>query len=135
MIEVEIRGKLTKEKFLELKNKFEESGKLLETQDREMIRLFGFSDSDENVVTRNLDIRIRVTNGQSEIMVKRNLTGDNTARKEQSFELLNSDIEKAKELVKVFGISDGRWMHRKKSVFSILNSLLNFTAFNFPRPI
>ena len=108
MIEVEIRGKLTKEKFLELKNKFEESGKLLETQDREMIRLFGFSDSDENVVTRNLDIRIRVTNGQSEIMVKRNLTGDNTARKEQSFELLNSDIEKAKELVKVFGISVGR---------------------------
>ena len=35
MIEVEIRGELSKEKFLELKKVFDEKGKLIEIQDRE----------------------------------------------------------------------------------------------------
>ena len=103
MIEVEIRGKLTVEKFEELKTIFQQNGKLIETQDREMIRLFGFADSDENVLKRNMDARIRCTNGKSELMVKRNLSGDNVARKEDSFDLGNMEIERVKELVKVFG--------------------------------
>lgn len=119
MIEVEIRGELTKEQYSLLDEKFNIEGELIEVQDREMIRLFGFSEDEDDIIKRSLDVRIRVTNGRSEIMAKTNLTGDNVARKEQSFDLGEMYLEDVKSLVKVFGFSTGRWMHRKKKVYTV----------------
>lgn len=71
MIEVEIRGELGKEKFEELNNFFSTNGKLLETQDREMILLRDTPGvQTEDPTLRERDIRIRRTNGKTEIMVK-----------------------------------------------------------------
>jgi adenylate cyclase class IV len=119
MIEVEIRGELTKEQHSLLDKKFGIEGKLIEVQDREMVRLFGFSEDEDDIIKRSLDVRVRVTNGHSEIMVKTNITGDNLARREQSFDLGEMDLEEVKSLVKVFGFCEGRWMHRKKKVYMV----------------
>jgi hypothetical protein len=117
MIEVEIRGELTKEKFDELNKFFSENGKLLEVQDREMILLRDTPGYHEDPTLRDVDIRIRRTNGDTEIMVKEKKSKHNVSRSEHSFKLGNILLEDAKRFVKFFGSQKGQWMHRKKSVY------------------
>ncbi len=117
MIEVEIRGELSEEKFVELNNYFSENGKLLETQDREMILLRDMPGYSEDPTQRKVDIRIRKTNGDTEIMIKEMKSENNVARSEKSFQLGQISLEEAKEFVKFFGSQKGQWMHRKKKVY------------------
>lgn len=117
MIEVEIRGELTKEKFDELNDFFNEKGKLLETQDREMILLRDTPRYNDDPTLREVDIRIRRTNGETEVMVKEMKSEHNVARSEHSFPMGNIELEDAKKLVGYFGSHKGQWMHRKKKVY------------------
>lgn len=117
MIEVEIRGELTKEKFEELNKFFSENGKQLETQDREMILLRDTPRYNDDPTLREVDIRIRRTNGETEIMVKEMKSENNVARSEHSFKFGNIEMEEAKKFVKYFGSQNGQWMHRKKNVY------------------
>jgi adenylate cyclase class IV len=120
MIEVEIRGELTKEKFDELNNEFKNNGKLLETQDREMILLRDTPKYNDDPTLREVDIRIRVTNGETELMVKEMKSAGNVGRSELQYLLPGVDMEGAKKLVKFFGSQTGQWMHRKKNVYEYL---------------
>ncbi len=117
MIEVEIRGELTEKEFGELNNFLSEKGKLLEVQDREMILLRDTPGYNEDPTLRDIDIRIRRTNGDTEIMVKEKKSDGNVSRSENSFKLGNIEIEDAKKFVKYFGSQKGQWMHRKKKVY------------------
>jgi adenylate cyclase class IV len=121
MIEIEIRGRLTKEKFLELKDFFNINGKHIESHDREMILLKDYVGYSKNLTERELDIRLRNTNGKCEIMIKRKSDSDNTSRKEISIELADATLDGAKELAKAFGCTKGVWMHRKKDIFEYKN--------------
>jgi adenylate cyclase class IV len=117
MIEVEIRGELSKEKFDELNSYFSENGKVLEDQDREMILLRDTPGYDEDPTQRKVDIRIRKTNGDTEIMVKEMKSENNVARSEKQFKLGQISIEEAKDFVSFFGSHSGQWMHRRKKVY------------------
>jgi hypothetical protein len=117
MIEVEIRGELTKHEFEELNNFLSEKGKLLEVQDREMILLRDTPGYNEDPTLRDVDMRIRRTNGNTEIMVKEKKSEGNVSRSEHSFKLGNLELEDAKRFVKFFGSQKGQWMHRKKKVY------------------
>ncbi len=117
MIEVEIRGRLNDKQFDELTALLEKEGELVEFQDREMILLRGYPGYSEDPTARDVDVRLRNTNGSCEIMVKHKSGEHNVARKEMSLPLGCSDLESAKEAVAALGYRDGIWMHRKKKVF------------------
>ena len=115
MIEVEIRGPLTPEEAQKFKEFLRQHGEHLESQDREMILLFDYPGYADDPNKREVDIRLRTTNGKSEIMVKRKLHEHNAGRSE--FSVPVASMEEAKMLAKAFGCSRGLWMHRKKDVF------------------
>jgi adenylate cyclase class IV len=117
MIEVEVRGGLSKDQFDSLSIFLSENGKLKEIQDREMVLLLDTPGYDMDPTKREVDIRIRKTNGINEIMVKRKLVEGNHARSETSYNLGEMSIEDAQMMVRAFGISRGQWMHRRKSVY------------------
>jgi len=118
MIEVEIRGRLTEEERKKLTAHLEEHGELLQSQDRQMILLRGYEGYSEDPIKREVDVRLRDTNGSCEIMVKRKTADHNVARSELSLGLKCSNLEEAKETIKSLGFSSGLWMHRKKNVYS-----------------
>lgn len=117
MIEVEIRGPLTDEGRRELTELLEAEGELTEVQDRQMILLRGYPGYDKDPNAREVDVRLRDTNGSCEIMVKRKTSDHNVARHEASLPLGCTDLESAKKAVKALGYSEGIWMHRKKRVY------------------
>lgn len=82
-----------------------------------MILLFDTPGYDSDPTKREVDVRIRRTNGKTEIMVKKKASENNVARSEKSFNLGEIDLEDAKMLAKSFGCAKGQWMHRKKSVY------------------
>ena len=117
MIEVEIRGPLTKEEAQKFKEFLRLNGAHIESQDREMILLFDYPGYADDPNKREVDIRLRCTNGKSEIMVKKKLHAHNAGRSEYSVPVASMD--EAKILASAFGCSRGLWMHRKKDVYRV----------------
>lgn len=117
MIEVEIRGRLTDEAFEKLTALLKKEGELLESQDREMILLRGYPGYDKDPTTREVDIRLRNTNGACEVMLKKKTADHNVARHEISLPLKGATLDAAKEVMKALGYAEGIWMHRKKDVY------------------
>lgn len=117
MIEVEIRGQLSKERFDELTNFFAKNAELLETQDREMILLRQVPGYSHSPTERVNDVRLRCTNGETEVMIKTKASEHNTARTELSIPLTRTTLDQAKELARAFGCTEGQWMHRRKKVY------------------
>ena len=115
MIEVEIRGPLTKEEAQKFDEFLRAHGEHVESQDREMILLFDYPGYADDPNKREVDIRLRTTNGSTEIMVKRKLHEHNAGRREYSIAV--SSMDEAKLLAKAFGCSRGLWMYRKKNVY------------------
>ncbi len=118
MIEVEVRGQLTQEEFEHLKAFLTINGILVESHSREMIRLYDYPGFDEDSNKREVDIRLRNTNGDCEIMVKRKAAENNVARHELSLKLRDTDLDTAKAVIKALGYEKGLWMHRIKDIFS-----------------
>ncbi len=79
-IEVELRGPLTPEAYATFRQYLVEHGTLIARQDR---LLLDFSTFTEGVAERTLDVRVRVTNGKVEMVVKRGAFGG-TSREEAS---------------------------------------------------
>ena len=117
MIEVEVRGPLTDEARGKLVDFLDANGELTEDQDREMILLHGYPGYDKDPNARDVDIRLRNTNGSCEIMVKRKTSEHNVARHEASLPLGCTDLVSAKAALKALGYDNGLWMHRKKRVY------------------
>ncbi len=116
MIEVEIRGRLTKEQFLNLKKSFDAEAQHVESHDREMYLLKGYPGYD-HFVERDTDIRLRNTDGQCEIMLKQKVNDDYQSRKEISLQLKDDNLDNAKEIVKALGYTKGLRMNRKKHIY------------------
>lgn len=119
MIEVEIRGRLTREELDRLRSHFAAKGKHIENHVREMIRLYDYPGFDEDPIKREVDIRLRDTNGNCEIIVKKKADENNVARHELSLKLKDTNLDTAKEVVKALGYAKGLWMHRKKDVYEL----------------
>lgn len=117
MYEVEIRGRLSEEQYLELKKYLSRYGKFTEKHNREMLQLFDYPGYDHDPTTRNTDIRLRNTDGFCEIMVKHKASEGNTARKEISLGLKDADLTKAREIAKAFGCKKCRRMIREKEIY------------------
>lgn len=117
MLEVEIRGDLTKEGYAKLKEFLAKNGKHIESHDREMIMLTEISGYSANPVERQVDIRLKNTSGKCEIVIKHKASDDNSTRKEITIPLPGFSLEPAKELAKAFGCTKGVWMHRKKEIY------------------
>lgn len=116
-IEVEIRGSLTKEKYNQLEAFLKNKGSFVESHDREMILLHGYPGFDMNPLKRLVDIRLRNTNGQCEIMIKRTASENNIGRTELSIQPVDNDWENLKELARSFGVAKGTLIHRKKEIY------------------
>lgn len=117
-IEVEIRGRLDDKSYAKLKQFLDKNGRPCASQEREMYLLQDYPGYTSDFVGRPMDIRLRNTNGQCEIMMKCAVEG---AREEVSLELKDSDLEKAKKIMKGLGCTRAIWMHRLKEVYEYKN--------------
>ena len=83
-IEVEIRGILNKDQYDQTKTLFEKLASLKENKSRILIDYSTFLPG-EGIRDRQKDIRVRVTNGVPEIVVKLGSWGGSESRRELSF--------------------------------------------------
>lgn len=114
MIEVEIRGRLTKAQAEKLRRFLRKQGKHITFIKRVQILLTGYPGYHANPNEREVDIRLRETNGKCGIMVKKKAHSHNAGREEHFFKMPDDDLATAKQLVKSFGCSKGLWMYREK---------------------
>lgn len=117
MIEVEMRGRLTKKSRDTLRGFLKKKGVFLERHYREQILLCGYPGYHTDPTKRTVDIRLRDTDGSCEIMIKRMMSAHNAGREEISLPLRDANLKKAKQVVKTLGFSEGLLMRRKKEVY------------------
>lgn len=113
-IEVEIRGNLSDAEYGRVKSFLDEHGSHQESHEREMFLLRDYPGYSSGFVGRETDIRLRETNGACEIMLKQKV---GEAREEVSLQLKDTDLDKAKRVVKALGCKTALWMHRLKEVY------------------
>ena len=121
MTEVEIRGPLTEEKYEELKDFLSKNGEVVKSYEREMYLLRGYPGYDLNPMAREADIRLRRTNDDCEIMLKRKKLDGNRGREEVSLKLADNNLGNAKKILKALGFEGGLKMHRFAEVFNYKN--------------
>ncbi len=114
-IEIEIRGPLSKEKFNSLVSFFDKDGKKLTEKDRVLIDYSTFLES--GVENRNKDIRLRVTNGIPEIIVKLGKWGGTDQRKELSVLTNPNSFDTLVEIFGELGFVKGMLCARKSKVY------------------
>ncbi|MBU0999129.1 hypothetical protein KKG24_02350 [Patescibacteria group bacterium] len=114
-IEIEIRGPLSKEEFDNLVKFFEEKGKKTSEKDRVLIDYSTFLEG--GVEKRKKDIRLRVTNGIPEIIVKVGEWGGTEQRKELSVFTKPGEFDTLVEIFGELGFSKGMLCVRKSKVY------------------
>jgi len=113
-IEIELRGLLTEDTYSKLKNFLEQNGKHIKSFNREMYLFRDYLGYSEDFVGRKLDIRLRNTDGDCEIMLKEDVGG---AREEVALKLVDNDLKKAKRIMRGLGIKEAVWMQRNKEIY------------------
>ena len=114
-IEIEIRGPLSKGEFENLVNFFDSSGKKKSEKDRVLIDFSTFLEG--GVEHRKKDIRLRVTNGIPEIIVKIGEWGGNEQRKELSVFTKQGEFDTLVEIFGELGFGKGMLCVRKSKVY------------------
>ena len=114
-IEIEIRGPLTKEKFNDLVCLFEAKAKKTAEKDRVLIDYSTFLEG--GVENRHKDIRLRVTNGIPEIIVKVGGWGGAEQRKELSVFTKQGEFDTLVDIFGVLGFHKGMLCVRKSKVY------------------
>ncbi|MEX0917427.1 MAG: hypothetical protein WDZ90_02815 [Candidatus Paceibacterota bacterium] len=114
-IEIEIRGPLSKEKFGDLVNLFETKAKKITEKNRVLIDYSTFLEG--GVKNRNKDIRLRVTNGIPEIIVKIGEWGEAEQRKELSVFTKEGEFDTLVEIFGALGFCKGMLCVRKSKVY------------------
>lgn len=117
-IEVEIRGRLDDNGYNDLKVFLDKNGTHQKSEEREMWLLQDYPGYSHDFVGRQVDIRLRNTDGACEIMLKRNL---GQAREEVSLGLKDNNMDTAIKIVKALGCKNAIWMHRKKDIYEYKN--------------
>lgn len=114
-IEIEIRGPLTKEKFDNLVRMFEVKAKKTAEKNRVLIDYSTFLEG--GVENRNKDIRLRVTNGIPEIIVKIGEWGGSEQRKELAVLTRQGEFDTLVEIFGELGFCKGMLCVRKSKVY------------------
>ena len=115
-IEVESRGPLSKERFLELNDFFKQKGKFIESKNRILIAYSIFLPG-QGISDRTKDIRVRVTNGIPEIIIKIGRWGGSESRKEISILAHKGDFDKLVEAFGIMGFEKGMLCVRNTEVY------------------
>ena len=114
-IEIEVRGPLTPEKYAELKTFFDASAKKITEKDRVLIDYSTFLPG--GIREREKDIRLRVTNGVPEIIVKIGSWGGTEKRKELSVTTQPSAFDTLTEIFAALGYEKWVLCVRKSHVY------------------
>lgn len=114
-IEIEIRGPLSKEEFDNLVKLFEAQGEKTSEKDRILIDYSTFLEG--GVENRHKDIRLRVTNGIPEIIVKLGEWGGTEQRKELSVFTKPGEFDTLVEIFGELGFRKGMLCARKSKVY------------------
>ncbi|PIU76359.1 hypothetical protein COX95_02685 [bacterium CG_4_10_14_0_2_um_filter_33_32] len=115
-IEVELRGPLSKEKFLELENFFKNNGNFKSNKERVLIDYSTFL-PEEGIEKRQKDIRLRVTNGVPEIVVKLGNWGGDENREEISVLAKEGNFDNLVKIFGILGLQKGMLCVRKSKVY------------------
>ncbi len=115
-IEVEIRGLLTQEEYSRLNSFFSGNGTPVEEKERTLIDYSTYLPN-EGVRERTKDIRVRVTNGFPEIIVKLGAWGGSESRKELSFKGKENEFETLVEIFGHLGFTKGVLCKRKTKAY------------------
>jgi len=102
-IEIEIRGPLDDESHKKLLNYIDKNGRHLKKQSRFLVDYSTFL---EGIGERKSDIRLRVTNGRIELIVKKGKFGA-SAREEASVFVEGSDLKNAFSFMALLGFKKG----------------------------
>ncbi|MBQ2660132.1 hypothetical protein IJF86_01825 [Candidatus Saccharibacteria bacterium] len=114
-IEVEVSGPLTAEKNAELDAFFRENGKKTNTKHRVLIDYSTFLG--DGVRNREKDIRLRVTNGNPEIIVKLGAWNSNNHRKELSVFTEAGSFDRLVQIYAALGYEKGMLCERITQVY------------------
>ena len=114
-IEIEIRGPLSKEEFDNLVKLFEVEGEKTSEKDRVLIDYSTFLEG--GIEKRKQDIRLRVTNGIPEIIVKVGEWGGTEQRKELSVFTKPGEFDTLVEIFSELGFIKGILCVRKSKVY------------------
>lgn len=106
-IEVEHRGSLTQEKFKKLNNFLKKNGKFLEEKDRFSI-IYSPRGKETFGLGRSLvDLKLRITNKKTELVLKYGKWSGNDSRKEFLFPIESRKFEEAVEFLFILGFYYG----------------------------
>lgn len=114
-IEVESTGPLSKEKFLELTNFFDKNGKKTNVKHRIIIDYSTFLG--DGLKNRKKDIRLRITNGQPEIIVKLGEWNSSNHRKELSVFTETGSFDRLVQIYAALGYTKGMLCERTTQVY------------------
>ena len=128
-IEIEIRGPLSKKEFDNLVKLFETKGKKMSEKDRVLIDYSTFLEG--GVENRHKDIRLRVTNGIPEIIVKVGEWGGTEQRKELSAFTKPGEFDTLVEIFGELGFRKGMLCVRKSKVYEYKD--IEFALVEVPR--
>ncbi|MCL5411420.1 MAG: CYTH domain-containing protein [Patescibacteria group bacterium] len=115
-IEVEVRGPISKKKLLELEKIFRKSGRFKTLKERVLIDYSTFLPNG-NMRERTKDIRLRITNGIPEIIVKLGKAGGLETRKELSVLVGKGEFETLVQIFGALGLVKGALCVRKSRVY------------------
>ena len=115
-IEVEVRGRLTTDEYNELHAFLLREGVYKETKNRILLDYSTFM-PEEGIVNRTRDIRLRVTNGQPEIITKLGRWGGGENRKEISVLTKKGSFDRLVETYAVLGFKKAMLCIRNTEVF------------------
>ncbi len=119
-IEVEIRGRLTTEQYQTLINTLKDRGSFVETKHRILLDYSTFL-PEEGVRERTRDIRLRVTNGQPEVITKIGKWGGAESRKELSIKTAPGSFDTLVETYGVLGYRKAVLCIRNTEVYTFKN--------------
>jgi adenylate cyclase class IV len=115
-IEVELRGRLTTDEYNELHTFLLREGKYKERKNRILLDYSTFM-PEEGIANRTRDIRLRVTNGQPEIITKLGRWGGGENRKEISVLTEKGSFDRLVETYAVLGYTKAILCIRNTEVF------------------
>lgn len=133
-IEVEHRGVLTKKKFDQLKLFLKKRGKFIKEKDRFSVIYFPSGKEKVRIPKSPIDLRVRITNKQAEIVLKYGKSSGADARKEFSFPINSSQFEEAIEFLFYLGFYYGALQATKTFLYmykGVEFSIVHASAFGY----
>ena len=102
-VEVEHRGLLTGKKFKELNRTLKKNGKFLEEKDRFSVIYSSRGKETFKLGRSKIDLKLRITNKKTELVLKYGRWSGNDARKEFLFSIDSKKFEEAVEFLQILG--------------------------------